>query len=98
MKQFSIILTILLVLTAVVDLGLGSGYYTLLRFLVTFGAILWAMQFYERNQGLFITFCIVAILFNPLIPIYLGRELWQVIDFITGIIFIAPLFIVKSKE
>lgn len=87
MKQFSIILIILLILTAVADLGVGIGYYTLLRFLVTFGAILWAIQFHEKNQNLFITFFIIAILFNPIIPIYLGRELWRIVDFITGIIF-----------
>lgn len=91
MKQFSIILIILLIITAIVDLGVGIGYYTLLRFLVTFGAILWAIQFYGKNQNLFITFCIIAILFNPIIPIYLGRELWRIVDFITGIIFVIPL-------
>ena len=91
MKQFSIILTILLILTALVDLGVGIGYYTLLRCLVTFCAILWAIQFNAKNQGLFITFCIIAILFNPIIPIYLGRELWRIVDFITGIIFTIPI-------
>ena len=91
MKQFSIILSIILLITAIADLGLGIGYYQILRWLVTIGAIYWILQFNNKNQGLFITFCIIAILFNPIAPIYLDRELWQIIDFITAIIFIIPL-------
>ena len=91
MKPFSIILSIFLILTAFVDFGAGSGYYMLLRCLVTFGAVLWAINFYEKNQGLFITFCVIAIIFNPVIPLFLGRELWQIVDIITGIVFLLSI-------
>ena len=75
MKPFTIILSIILLITAIADLGLGIGYYQILRWAVSIGAVIWALQFNKKNQGLFITFCITAILFNPIAPIYLGREL-----------------------
>ena len=91
MKSFTIILSIILLITAIADLGLGIGYYQILRWAVSIGAVIWALQFNNKNQGLFITFCIIAILFNPMAPVYLNRGLWQIIDFITAIIFIIPL-------
>lgn len=91
MKPFTIILSIILLITATADLGLGIGYYQILRLTVTIGAVIWALQFNNKNQNLFITFCIIAIFFNPIAPIYLDRGLWQIIDFITAIIFILPL-------
>lgn len=97
MKPFSIILTILLIFTALIDFRPGGGYYTLLRCLVTFGAVLWMMQYYNKSQGLFITFSVIAIVFNPVIPIYLGREIWQVVDFIVGAIFVLSL-IIKTEN
>ena len=90
MKQFSILITIFLLVAAIFGLG-PIGAYQILRWTVMLGAIIWAMNFYDKNQGFFITFCIIAILFNPIIPIYLGRELWQIVDFIAGAIFVLPV-------
>lgn len=87
MRIFTIIVAIILLITAFVDLGVGIAYYQLLRWMTTICAVLLAIRFYEKNQGLFITFCIIAILFNPIAPIYLGRSLWRIVDALTAIIF-----------
>jgi hypothetical protein len=62
-------------------LKMPYGYYQLTRWLVSAGFI--ALIFIEFKKQNFITsiLCVVfAVLFNPLKPIYLKKELWQFID------------------
>ena len=45
-----------------------------------------------------ITFGLIAIVFNPLIPIYLNdKSAWMPIDIIGGIIFVIKSFTLKQK-
>ena len=67
---------------------LPYGYYQLLRIVVTISSGISAYKAYENeNQGLCIAFALVLILFNPIIPIYLNKEIWIPIDIIVGIFF-----------
>lgn len=79
-------------------LPLSGGFYTLVRIIVTISAIIAAVQ--NSNNGINIwcvIFGIIAILFNPLIPIYLyDKGIWIIIDIITIILFIIQ--IQKNKE
>ena len=69
-------------------LSLPYGYYTLLRIIVTIAAIINAYNFLEEsNMEKVYLFGFLAILFNPLIPIYLGKELWILIDLAAAGIF-----------
>jgi hypothetical protein len=96
MKYLLLICTILLFL-ALVELPIG--YYTLLRIIVTIGAV--AVVFSEIEKGLnfwVVTFGIIAIIFNPLIPIYLGeKDAWKPIDVLAGILFLIKLLTYKTK-
>ena len=69
---------------------LPIGYYTLLRLVVTAAAAYIAYDTFQtdKQSGWIWVFGFVAILFNPLIPIYLDKELWMVIDFAVAILFI----------
>ena len=69
---------------------LPIGYYTLLRLVVTAAAAYVAYDTFQNDKqsGWIWVFGFVAILFNPLIPIYLDKELWMVIDFAVAILFI----------
>jgi hypothetical protein len=69
---------------------LPIGYYTLLRLVVTAAAAYIAYDTFQtdKQSGWTWVFGFVAILFNPLIPIYLNKELWMIIDFATAILFI----------
>lgn len=67
-----------------------AGYYTFLRLAVTLGAV---TAVYAEWKGDFtawgITFSLLAILFNPLIPIYLyDKSIWMPIDLIAAILFV----------
>ena len=39
---------------------------------------------------------IVAIVFNPIIPLHMSKEFWKVLDFVTAVIFIG--FVVSFKK
>ena len=79
-------------------LPISGGFYTLVRIIVTIGAIVAAIQNSSNGINIWsIIFGIIVILFNPLIPIYLhDKGAWAVIDIIAIVLFIIQ--IVKNKE
>lgn len=73
------------------------GYYQLLRFVVCGVGVYVAYTAYSwQNIWAVWLFGFVALLFNPLIPIHLSRELWQPIDVICAIVFIVMVFVLKK--
>ena len=69
-------------------LPLPYGYYVLLRFVVTGIAGFFAYEEYTaKHQGWMVTFGIIAVLFNPFIPIHLTRSIWLPINMIVSGIF-----------
>ena len=72
--------------TLIGTLQLPIGYYTFLRILVTAGA-LWILYNINDNkiEGWDYFLIITAIFFNPVFPVYLNKEMWSVIDVVTGI-------------
>jgi len=79
--------------------GWPYGYYTLLRFVVCASAIFIAYTAFELEKIKW-TFLMgfIALLFNPLIPIYLTKGIWVVIDVVTAILFVIAIFIVRNKK
>lgn len=62
-------------------LPLPYGFYTLLRLVVTICACVIAHHhWHSGGKGVAFSMGIVALLFNPLIPVYLSREIWAPID------------------
>jgi hypothetical protein len=61
---------------------LPYGYYGLLRFCVTAVAIYCAYDSYKKKAESYylIWFLFVAVLFNPIIPIYFDKTIWAGID------------------
>ena len=76
-------------------------YYILLRWIVTLVAIYYMYSLYSLNKmnGWMILLAIVAILFNPIIPVYLNdKSIWNYIDVITGVLLlIFPFAVNKTK-
>lgn len=94
---------LLLLTSAALFLGAFSlpiGYYTLLRILVTISAVLIVINEYKGEVGPFqILFGLLAIVFNPLLPVYLhNKSVWTVIDIVTAGIFLAKSFSISSTE
>ena len=83
-----------LLLGALVDLP--YGYYQLLRFVVCGMSVYIAFTAYNWQKMWAVwLFGFIAVLFNPLIPIHLSREIWQPIDVICAILFAVSIFVLK---
>lgn len=75
-------------------LDMPYGFYQLVRFIALVGFSILAYQSYENeNKYLTIIYIGLAILFQPLIKISLGREIWNIVDVVVGIGLIVSLFI-----
>jgi len=87
-----------ILLLGLVDLPIG--YYTFLRIIVTIGAVAVVVSEFANGINFWvIVFGLVAIIFNPLIPVYLGdKNAWMPIDIITAILFVIKSFTLKSNK
>jgi len=76
------------------------SYFTLLRWIVTAIAVYYAYFLYEKHKKTdfwFWVFVGIAILFNPIVPVYLySKAMWGVIDVIVAVCF--GVFIIKNKK
>ena len=89
MNIFIITIFLTLIFTALVDLNVGIAYYQVLKWFVIVGAILCGINFYkQKKQNLFYIFCAITILFNPIVPIFLTKSIWRIIDIIVAVIFL----------
>jgi hypothetical protein len=75
------------------------GYYMLVRVLAMtgFSILAYYMHKEERDLEMIIYICL-AILFQPIVKIPLGRVLWNIVDVIVGLGLIISIFFEKSKE
>ncbi|PIV39883.1 MAG: hypothetical protein COS29_00215 [Candidatus Omnitrophica bacterium CG02_land_8_20_14_3_00__42_8] len=75
------------------------GFFTLLR-LVVFGTTVylsWLAYKSERQSWTWV-FGFIALIFNPLIPLHLGRDLWVVVDLLVAVFLIISIFIFKLPK
>lgn len=65
------------------------GYYQLVRIVAMIAFAFMAYQYYEKeNVPLAITFGGLALLFQPIIKVALGRTLWNIVDVIVAVLII----------
>jgi len=75
------------------------GYYQLLRWVTCAAAVFVAYMAYTwEKKWATVFFGIVAVLFNPLIPIHLTREIWQPIDLVCAILFVVVAIALHNPE
>ena len=96
-SQPIIIVKIIAILMLLVALANNpSGYYQILRWVICGLTGYSAYLAYEHGKNAWTwIFGIIAVLFNPIAPIHLNRELWMVIDIIVAAIIFTSLFILK---
>ncbi len=94
-KAIKIILAVLFFLCL---LHMPYSFYELVRMVGLVGFAILAFYSYKKgNHTEMIIYCGLALLFQPLIKIALGRQLWNIVDVIVGISLLISLF-VKPKE
>ena len=89
MKHLKLILAIALLLCLA---PMPYGFYMLVRFFATVMFGLMAYRYHqEKKENLMITFGALAVLFQPLIKIPLGRTVWNVVDVVIAVVLIIQL-------
>jgi hypothetical protein len=96
-KNIASLITIVMLLLAIPYGVWPYGYYILLRWVVTGTAlfVLWTAYDSKKTPWLWIM-GVVALLFNPIAPIYLDKDTWVVIDFIVAGLFLISIFKIKK--
>jgi len=85
LKYLSITSGVMLILAI---LNLPYGYYTFLRLGITISAGIFTYYFYESKETIWtVVFGAIALLFNPIVPVYLDKSTWVLIDIVTAIVF-----------
>jgi hypothetical protein len=93
-KAIKIILAILFFICLA---ELPYGFFQFVRFAALVGFAVLAYQANEKeNKTEMIIYICLAVLFQPLIKISLGREIWNVVDVIVGLALLVSIFI-KTK-
>ena len=72
-------------------------FFTLNRIVTTLFAVLGAYCVWGKKPFLSYALILVAIVFNPIIPIHLKREIWQFIDVIATVPFGMLVFIKSDR-
>ena len=73
---------------------LPYGYYTLLRITVTICAGVIIYTTYKNIGSLtpsIVLFGGIALLFNPIVPVHLTKEIWTPIDIVVAVVFVVHL-------
>ena len=83
--MINLIKIFLAVLFFICLLDMPYGYYQLVRFLALIGFGILAYTAYEEEKmEMVVVYVALAILFQPLMKISLGREIWNVVDVVVG--------------
>ncbi|MFC1593654.1 DUF6804 family protein [Candidatus Neomarinimicrobiota bacterium] len=78
---------------------LPYGFYTLTRIYICLLTGFLAYKSWKNNLSSWMwIFGIIAIVFNPIIPIFLDRSLWAIIDIITAVILFASISQLKAID
>ena len=74
-------------------------YYNLLRLVVCGSSIYLGYQYSQsKNEKFSWAFYIQAVIYNPLIPMYLGRELWVIVNAISIALFLGTYVADKKTK
>jgi hypothetical protein len=82
-----------MVALAVALFDLPYVYYVLLRFVVAGSSVLIMSAEIERGRPAWAwTFAVLALIYNPIIPVHLDREIWSLINVASIWIFAAHMW------
>lgn len=91
MKTLKIILAVLLLLCLA---HMPYGYFQLIRWAALVGFAIIGYDYYQqKNIPISFTFFGLALLFQPLIKIALGRTLWNIVDIVVAVLLIILAFV-----
>lgn len=75
------------------------AYYQLMNWVVVGAALMTAWQAYKQNSVWIVwLFVLVAVVFNPVAPLYFRADVWQAADITVAALFVISFFLVKPKS
>ena len=75
------------------------GYYQFLRIFITIVAgISTYNSFLSKHRKWLYIFITILILYNPILPIHLNKEIWLPINLLTFIVFLVYIFTKKDEK
>ena len=80
-------------------LSFPYGFYVLLRLVIAASAgyiVFKAYQYSKSINFVVVIFSLIFLLFNPIFPVHLSREIWLPIDFLTAGVYGYGYFKVKN--
>ena len=91
-----------LVAAAMCFIAIGDhpyAYYTILR-IVTFVAALVALLVAWKAQAMWALwlFGVIALLFNPIVPVHLAKDIWRYLDALSGLALVVGGLGVRVEE
>ena len=90
MKHFLLLLAALLLLCLAL---LPYGFYQLVRFVMMVAFAVMAYVYYEEKKTEWaVVFGALALLFQPLLKISLGRTMWNIVDVVVAVLLIVVWF------
>jgi FtsH-binding integral membrane protein len=82
---------------AVALLPLPYGYYQVLRLVACGCAVVGAMHLWRHSEGLAVALGLVAIIFNPIFPVYFDRSVWSVLNVAALVVFVTGWVVTKRS-
>ena len=90
--------TLAAVISIIAVFPLPYGYYTFLRISVSIIGCIAAFDLVNKGNPLWVIFAGVVVLFNPIIPIHLSRDIWFFIDLIVAGLFGGQVLISEQEQ
>ena len=95
----TIIKLVLAVLFFLCLLNMPYGFYQFVRFVALMGFVILAYKANEKDKKTeMIIYGGLALLFQPFFKIALGREIWNIVDVIVGIVLVGSLFMNRESQ
>lgn len=63
------------------------GYYQLLRVGIFAAGIFGAVTLWRNKRGMAVALLICGLVFNPLVPLHLNRQIWSVLNIVAALAF-----------
>ena len=90
---------IIAVLLIICPLNMPNGYYQFVRFIAMIGFAYLAYSTNGKNNKNKVFFYIaLAILFQPIVKIALGRTLWNIVDVLVGVCLLVSIITPHKKR
>lgn len=100
-KQLQVVKASLALLLFLCLLKMPYGYYQLVRYIASGTFIFLALSIPQNDEiagGKRFVYISLAVLFQPLLKIALGRTIWNIVDIIIGVLLLVSVILEVEKK